>query len=236
VGEQRYHAVVSGFSGKELHELGDFTVAEAYLREAVMRAKRLGEATPPTYAGAYLARLLAQTVPVNRLDEAEQIARDIIGSNNAPLIGEARGVLAEIMRRRGDLTDAEREARAACEAVRPFPSFGWGVIALHARILLGQERAEDALAVAEAGVREIERLGLEGSGEIDLRLSLAEALHAVGRTDAARETLADVLPRLKKRLDDIPEAAARERYLTEVPANARIVALAKEWLDLEVRA
>jgi hypothetical protein len=121
--------------------------------------------------------------------------------------------------------------------VRPFPTYGWGIIALHAHILLEQGRAEEALTVAEAGVRELERLGLEGSGEIDLRLSLAEALHAVDRPEAARTALADILPRLKKRLDDIPEPAARERYLTNVPTNARVVAFAKAWLGEEaVRA
>jgi hypothetical protein len=31
-------------------------------------------------------------------------------------------------------------------------------------------------------------------------------------------------------VDDIPDAAARERYLTKVPANAHVVALASEWL------
>jgi hypothetical protein len=59
----------------------------------------------------------------------------------------------------------------------------------------------------------------------------------VGRIEDARAALADVLPRLKKRLDDIPEPAARARHLTNVPANARVVALARAWLGEEaVRA
>ena len=53
---------------------------------------------------------------------------------------------------------------------------------------------------------------------------------AAGQTDAAHAMLADTIPRLKKRMDDIPEAAARERYVTNVPTNARLLALAKEWL------
>src|SRR5262249_23604326 len=100
--------------------------------------------------------------------------------------------------------------------------------------LLEQGRAEESLAIAEAGVRELERLGLEGSGEIDLRLSLADSLRAAGRAEAARTALLDMLPRLKKRLDDIPTRTAREHYLTSVPANARTVALAKAWLGEEV--
>src|SRR5262249_33849125 len=132
-----------------------------------------------------------------------------------------------------DLTLAEREARTACEAARPFPTFAGEVTALHAHILLEHGRVEEALAVAEAGVRELERLGLAGHGGSHLRPSWTEALHAPGRVEAARTALADTLPRLKKRLDDIPEPAARERYLANVPANARVVALARAWLGAE---
>jgi hypothetical protein len=233
VGEQRYEMVMCAFRGKALHDLGDLTDAEAYLRAVLTQAEQLGEAVPLTTIKAYLARLLAQAAPLHRLDELEQLARDVIATKHGIFIGDAHAVIAEIGRRRGDLIEAEREARAACDAVRPVPAFGWGIIALHARILLEQGRADEALTVAETGVRELERLGLEGNGEIALRLSLAEALHAVGRTDAAHAALADTIPRLKKRLDDIPERAARERYLANVPANARVIALAKAWLGEE---
>src|SRR5262249_45057775 len=148
----------------------------------------------------YLARLLAQTAPLDRLDEPEALARDVVAAKNATMVGIARCVLAEIIRRRGDLVRAEEEAHAACEAARPFPSYAWQVIAFHARLLLEQGRAEEALAVAEAGVRELERVDLAGHGELDLRLSWAEALHAMGRPQAARAALSDALPRLKKRL------------------------------------
>jgi hypothetical protein len=239
VGEQRAMTLISAYLGGRLHYLGDRTGAEAILRESHAQAEHLGVALGLDLARTFLARLLAQTAPLDRLDEPEQLARDVIRGRGKydVLTAITHGALAEIRRRQGDLALAEREARAACEAVRPFPPYAWELIALHARILLEQGRAEEALAVAEAGVRELERLGLEGSGEIALRLSLAEALHATGKTDAAYATLADILPRLKKRLDDIPEPAARERYLTNVPANARVVALAKAWLgeDAAVR-
>jgi tetratricopeptide (TPR) repeat protein len=237
VGEQRYQLAMRAYHGETLHQIGDLTGAEADLRETLAQAERLGEASPLGFGRVYLARLLAQTAPIDRLDEPERLAREVIAAKNAILIGDAHGALAEIRRRQGDLVNAEREARAACEAVRPFSGFAWGIIALHTRILLEQGRAEEALAVAEAGVREMERLGLEGYGEIDLRLSLAEALHAVSRVEDARAVLKDTIPRLKKRLDDIPEPAARERYLANVPANARVVALARAWLgDEAVRA
>jgi hypothetical protein len=233
VSEQRYQLMTCAYHGKALHDLGDLADAEAELRETLAQTERLDEAVPLAYARAYLARILAQTAPIDRLDEPTQLARDVIAAKNVTLKGDAHGTLAMIRRRQGALLDAEREASAAYEAVRPFPGFVWDVLALQMHILLEQGRAEDALAVGEAGVRELDRLGVEGWGEIALRLSMAEALHAVGRTDAARATLADLIPRLKKRADDIPEPAARERYLTNVPANARVVALTLAWLGEE---
>jgi eukaryotic-like serine/threonine-protein kinase len=100
-------------------------------------------------------------------------------------------------------------------------------------ILLDLGRAAEAVEIGEEAVQHLERLGVAGHGELDLRVALAEARHAAGQVDAAHALLADVIPRLKKRLDDIPEPAARERYLTNVPLHARLVALAKAWLGLD---
>src|SRR5262249_46759746 len=66
VGEQRLQLIVRAFRGKKLHDLGDLTGAEAVLRASLAQAERLGEATPLTYARAYLARLLVQVVPPDR--------------------------------------------------------------------------------------------------------------------------------------------------------------------------
>jgi hypothetical protein len=237
VGERRYRGFMCAARGNAVHDLGDLMGAEAELRETLAQATREGEAAPLTAVKAYAARLLARTAPIDRLDEPERLAREVIAANDTPLLGQAHSALAEIRRRQGDLALAEQEARTGREAARPFPGHAWEVTALHARILLEQGRTEEALAVAEAGVQELERLGLEGSGEIALRLSLAEARHAAGRVEAARAALADTIPRLQKRALDIPVPAARARYLTNVPANARVIALARAWLGEEaVRA
>jgi tetratricopeptide (TPR) repeat protein len=230
LGEQSYQMVLRANRGKGLYDLGDIAGAEAELRRTIARSERLGEALSLTYARTYLARLLAWTAPPDRFDEAERLAREVIAAKNASLMGTAYGALAEIRRRQGDLAGAEREARAGTEVARPFPSYAADITAHHASILLEQGRAEEALAITEAAVREQERLGLDGHGEIDARLSLAEALHALARVEDARAALRDLLPRLRKRLDDIPEPAARRRYLANVPANARVVALTTAWL------
>ncbi len=229
-GEQRNALLAASYCGKALHDLGDHAGAEAELRENLARAERLDEAMPVTYVRSNLARLLASVAPLDRLDEPAQLARSVIEANNLSLTGIAHGVLAEIARRRGDLPAAEAEARAACQATLPFPPYSWDLRALLVRILLEQGRAAEALALGEEAVRALEQLGLSGAGELALRLALAEARDAAGQADAAREMLADALPRLRKRADDIPDAAARARYLAEVPTNARLLSLARAWL------
>jgi len=210
--------------------LGDQAGAEAILRETLAQAERLSDAFPLALARSYLARLLAGSAPLERLDEPARLARDIIAAKNMSVINWAYGVLAKINWRQGDLAGAEAEARAACEAARPFPPHLWELTALRMRILLDLGRTTEAVAIGEEAVQHLERLGLAGYGELALRLAVAEARHAAGQTDAAHAMLADTIPRLKKRMDDIPEAAARERYVTNVPTNARLLALAKEWL------
>src|SRR5262249_42975311 len=130
----------------------------------------------------------------------------------------------------------EAETRLGCEACRPAPFHLWGASARLMRLLLEQGRAAEALQIGEESVQHLERLGLASRNELALRLALIEARHATGQVDAARALLADATPRLQRRLDDIPEAAARERYLSQVPTHVQLVALAKEWLGLDVRA
>src|SRR5262249_16895625 len=142
VGEQPYQLILRAHRGKELHDLGDLTGAEAELRETVVQAERLGKAVPLPFVRVYLARLLAQMAPADFLDEPEQVARDVMSTPSPPIMVLAHGALAAIRCRQGDLTLAEREARAGCEAAREAPGHAWGIIALHASILIEQGRAE----------------------------------------------------------------------------------------------
>jgi hypothetical protein len=83
----------------------------------------------------------------------------------------------------------------------------------------------------------LERLGLAGYGELELRLAVVEAREAVGHPETADELLRATLPRLCLRVRDIPDATARARYLKEVPTHARLLTLARRRLgDEAVRA
>jgi hypothetical protein len=142
-------------------------------------------------------------------------------------------VLAQLALRRGELETAEAESRLACEWVWPFPTYSWDIVALRIRILLALGRAPEALSLGEETLRRFEHIGMAGYGEIDLRLAIAEAREAMGQPESARELLRLTLPQLRLRLKDLPDAATRARYLAEVPAHARLLERAREWLGDE---
>jgi eukaryotic-like serine/threonine-protein kinase len=232
-----YRCVMGSYLGKALTVLGDYVGAERALRENLAIAEQRGEAPSLMYARLYLARLLARVSPLEQFDEPEQLARAAIAGKNASLMGGAHGVLAELALRRGALEAAETEARLACEWVRPFPAYSWEILALHMRILLALGRTAEAHGIGEAALQQFEIIGLSGYGEIELRLAVSEARSAAGQLEAARELLRTTLSRLRRRVDNIPGAAARTRYLTEVPTQARLLVLARQWLgDEAVRA
>jgi tetratricopeptide (TPR) repeat protein len=214
-------------------ELGDHAGAEAVLRENLAVAEQRRAEFPLTYARLYLARLLARTAPMEQLEEAEKLAQAATAGKNASLMGVISGVMAEIAFRRGELEAAEAESRLACERESPFPAYCWDLVALRVHILLALGRTEEALALGEATLQQFERIGMGGFGELELRLAVAEARDAAGQPEAARELLRTTLSRLRLRVDDIPEAGAKVRYLTVVPTQTRLLTLAKAWLGPE---
>jgi hypothetical protein len=229
-GDERGHSIACIYHGKALHDLGDVAAGEAELRNNLAAVERLDKPHLLTYGKTYLAWLLASSAPAARLDEPVLLATDALATKDLSLLGMAHGVLAEVRRRRGDLAGAEAAARAACEVARPFPPLRWDLVALWMQILLEQGRAAEALPIGDDAVRELERLGLSGSGELALRLAVAEAHHAAGDEAAAAAALSVALEQLWIRVTGVPEGAARERYLTKVSVNARLIAHARAWL------
>jgi len=67
------------------------------------------------------------------------------------------------------------------------------------------------------------------------RLALAEACLAEGDTGAGEAALRRAVECVRARASDIPEAGARERFLRQVPENARTLELARQrWGDAAV--
>jgi tetratricopeptide (TPR) repeat protein len=142
--------------------------------------------------------------------------------------GRGRWVLAEVLRRDGDLDGADREIQTALAMTMPLDHAG--ALATLSALRLAQGRAEEALAAAEDAMARSEAMG--GCGMFRgafLRLAHAEALHATGGHDAARSAIAQARARILAIVGNIPDPDHRTSFLEQVPENARTLALASAW-------
>jgi hypothetical protein len=71
-------------------------------------------------------------------------------------------------------------------------------------------------------------MGDAGAASVEPYLALAEACFADGETGAGEAALRKALRHVHTRAADIPEGLHRERFLHQVPENARTLSLARE--------
>jgi hypothetical protein len=159
---------------------------------------------------------------------ATQLAESGRAHHNPLEETRGRWVLAEVLRREGDLDSADREVGVALAMAVPLDHPG--VLATLAALRLAQGRAEGALAAAEDAMARSEAIG--GCGLFRgafVRLTHAEALHATGAHDAAARAIAGARARLLAIADKITDPAYKASFLERVPENARTLTLADAW-------
>jgi hypothetical protein len=133
----------------------------------------------------------------------------------------------------GELAEAEAQARQAGASGCPYHLLR--ARTLLSAALLAQGRATEARQEALLGVQALEAMGDAGAASVGLYLALAEACFAEGGTGPGEAALRDALRHLHARAEDIPEGPHRERFLHEVPENARTLSLARErWGSTEL--
>jgi hypothetical protein len=216
------------FRGLNLWYLGAGAAAERLLEGIPAADETLGPVSS-------LRRLILSWLRADRgaFDEARALAAELAHHGRARHVPleEARGrwVLAEVLRRAGDLDAADREVQIALDMAAPLERPG--VLGTLAMLRLAQGRAADALAAAEeasAGCAAMRGCGMFRGAFV--RLAHAEARHGTGARDSARQAIAEARSRLLAIADRIGDAGHRKRFLEEVPENARTPALAREWL------
>jgi ATP/maltotriose-dependent transcriptional regulator MalT len=168
-----------------------------------------------------------------QMAEGARLEREAITSFAAQgeprLEGVARTYLSEILVANGDHGAAEQEAARAAEALRVAPSLRVPALAALARARLARGDAKGGLDAARDAAAELAALGEIEEGESSVRLTHAEALAANGAEAEARAALDAARERLLARAARIEEPAWRERFLNDVPVNARILSLAAQW-------
>ncbi|XYH95099.1 serine/threonine-protein kinase PknK [Sorangium sp. So ce1128] len=143
---------------------------------------------------------------------------------------ESRLQLARVLLLAGEPALAEEESRAAEALARAVPERLPAAMAARARALLELGRAGEALAATTEALSLLESDREEEEGFL-VRLVHAEALAAAGQLAEARGAIALARNGLLVRAGRISDPAWRERFLRDVPDNARILALAHGWLD-----
>jgi eukaryotic-like serine/threonine-protein kinase len=219
------------FRGMNLCYLGAFAAAEQALESIAAADESLGVVSS-------LRRFHLSWSYADRgaLDEARVLATQLseYGHAHHNPLEESRGrwVLAEVLRRAGDLEAAERELQPALGMTVPLEHPG--LLGTLAALRLAQGRAEEALTVAEDAISRCTAMG--GCGMFRgafVRLAHAEALYATGAHDAARHAIAEARGRLFTIADRIADPDYKKSFLENVPENSRTVALARAWLGSE---
>jgi tetratricopeptide (TPR) repeat protein len=230
VGAERDEVAALGWEAQALLGLGDLPGAVERVRQGMERALRIGQPFPITHARLNLMIILAASPEPLQQQEARALALECVetpGTNQLHL-GSAHLVLARVVAGGGDLAGAVAQARKACELLAPFSPFAplayWSLGAL----LLFQGQVAEARQSAELGLRESEALGAGGLARVGLLQVLADACFAGGDTAAGEQALRRALEHLRQRAADIADTAVRERFLQQVPENARTLELARQ--------
>ncbi|WP_437912335.1 protein kinase [Sorangium sp. So ce302] len=143
---------------------------------------------------------------------------------------ESRLQLARVLLLAGEPALAEAEAQAAEALARGVPERLPAAIAARARALLDLGRAGEALAATTQALSLLESGRPDEEGPL-VRLVHAEALAATGQMAEAKGAIALARNGLLVRAGRIGDPVWRERFLRDVPDNARILELAQGWLD-----
>ena len=207
-------------------ELGDFQRAEAALRQAFLATERMGLHEVSAGVLHNLGRVLGFG---KELAEAERLERAAVEAfcrqGERRMEGAARIYLADILITAGDFEGAAREAGAAVETLAVAPALQVAALAALARARLGAGSIGDGMAAARRAHEALERLGEIEEGEWAVRWTYAEALRAVGDDQGAEAALAVGRQRLLAHAERIADLGWRERFLHEVPINAKILSV-----------
>ncbi|AUX22663.1 protein kinase [Sorangium cellulosum] len=223
-GDRRSSCVIGANLGFVYAELGELTAAESVLRAALATADRMGLRELATVALQNLGHALGR---LGKLDEAQSVERRAVEAfqrrGDLRMEGAARTYLARIALLSGDAATAEREARAAEAALHVAPWLRAPAVAVRALALLARGEVAEALEASGAAYRELTALGSLEEGESLVRLARAEALAAAGARAEAAAVLDAARESLLARARRIADPRRRERFLTAVPENARVL-------------
>ncbi|XXU13715.1 protein kinase [Sorangium sp. So ce861] len=208
----------------------DFVRAECQRRPVLLVLEDLHWGDLPTVTLVDAALWHARDLPFLVL----ALARPEVDELFPVLWSERNGLrlrLASLPRRASERLVREREARAAMALAPAAPMVAVSAAAVLARALLGLGRTDEAMRAAAEASEQLAAFGTLEEGESLVRLTYAEALAASGRHAEASAAIASARAALLARAEKLRDPTWRERFLRDVPDNARTLELARRWLD-----
>ncbi|HYH95587.1 MAG TPA: serine/threonine-protein kinase PknK, partial [Hyalangium sp.] len=230
VGSDLNETAAQALMGLALEALGEVDQGIEVLRKALIVCQQGGHRYAAAGTRMHLLLVLSSSPASGHPEEAGQLARLILETEKPNLLhqGIAHVALGRVALRQGELSTAEVQSRRACDLLAVLIPFYLIACRSLCTTLLAQGRAAEAREVAERGVGALEQMGGEGSGAVGTWLSLAEACLAQGDTAVADKALRKAGHSLALRAKDVTDPAARERFLTLVPENARTRELVRQ--------
>ncbi|HEX2571971.1 MAG TPA: AAA family ATPase [Polyangia bacterium] len=227
-GDRRLLCTMRGLAGVGRALLGDLARAEEDYRFAVALAEELREPMAAWPVHAHFVFILADAGEPRYFDEAERRAQEGLEFYPVPTAwgGLAHLARALVARGRGHLAEAEARIRRAMEMLAYAPPVQPLGYAIEGRVLFEMGRIEEARQAVENGMRVLEG-ALGGTCFMDTRLYLTavEIRRAAGDEAGARRALEQGQRLLERRVQRIPDEAARRRFCEKVPEYAQFAAL-----------
>jgi tetratricopeptide (TPR) repeat protein len=128
----------------------------------------------------------------------------------------------------GDHARGEAAAKRALELAHDVRTTTACSLAALARLLVAAGRPAEAVVQGQRAKEILDQLGGIEEGESLIRVAVAEALAAVGRTDEAKRAAKEALDRLQARAALMEDPVVRDAFLHAVPEDARTLSLARE--------
>ncbi|MEO7329376.1 MAG: protein kinase [Minicystis sp.] len=206
-------------------DLGAYSRAERELRSAI----NLGEPIRLDFLVPIRVKLAFALARMGRFREATavslEVLKECIEQGNSPFLPICRVYLAEILRLRNQLPEAEEQAAEAVLLTAHLPVLRTTALATLATIVLQSGHAEVALLHSTRAMGILQSLKSAHPGEAQVRLAHVRALEGAGQRSKARIHLEQARARLAIRAARISDPRWQKTFLEEIPENRETNAL-----------
>jgi eukaryotic-like serine/threonine-protein kinase len=222
VGDTLGVASLDAWLGAAAWETGRVDDTESHWLEVKRLLGRSGGSWLPLYAEFYLAAVRLRRGQTAGIEETIAPVRASADFSASQL---AHALTVELRLREGRIDEAQEAANVAASGpsavVRPTGA------AILARLHLALGRFREALEAADRGLAESSTINPQW--KTWLLVARAEALNALGESEAARGVAAEAAARVRRIAETLGDAGIRESFLTNVEANARALALERQY-------